>query len=242
MATGIVTPPRTTTPSKADVTLAGLISKATGLNVATVLTWITAENGPATNRLGLMKPGTQTLEVYPTVQAQAQAVSANLHTPTYAAVLSSGSSVADQLDAIAQSRWDIGHYTGGQGSPKPGVAFGTTLRGAAASLGYTLTNGGGGAAANGGSLLGGVGGAIGDVVHAPENAVKGVTGAIGDAASGVEGFIVNESAKALSYVVLTVLGIGLVFFGLLDLLGYSPRRVAGAMTPGPSMAKEDIPF
>jgi hypothetical protein len=72
------------------------------------------------------------------------------------------------------------------------------------------------------------------------------SGLLGGLGSGIEGDVV----KWIAYLVLTLAGVALVGFGLFELLGYSPSRVAGAVSPiaagqpgSSKLAKgEEIPF
>jgi hypothetical protein len=191
------------------------VAKKTGLSLAAVLAWVQAENGPNHNYLGIMVPGTQTLESYPTPEAAAAATVATLHEPRYASVLSTASQTNDpkvELAAIASSPWDTG-----KAGPKP--AYLQLLLGA-----LTSNSNNPGLATVPGS---------GDTAPSLSADFGGMFG-------GLEKWLQQESALALSYIVLVILGLAFVIFGALDTFGYSPGRVAGAVTKPP--VPDAIPF
>lgn len=77
----------------------------------------------------------------------------------------------------------------------------------------------------------------GPVASAVSGAISAVGGAVGDTVDavsggwlgGLESWVQKEATTALAYALFAFLGVALVGFGLLDLLGYSPRRVAGGV-------------
>jgi hypothetical protein len=199
----------------AKVTYATLISQKTGLSLAAVLAWVQGENGPADNFLGIMVPGTQTLERYATPEQGAAAVVQTLHEKRYAPVLATAASTNDpkvELAAIAASPWN------GSGTKADYLHL---------LLGSLTAN-------SNNPALAIVPGA-GDTAP-PLNIPNPLTGWVGD----LTGWLQKESSLALAYVVLTVLGLALVIFGGLDTFGYAPGRVAGGLKP--SVKPEPIPF
>lgn len=222
------------TPITADQqTFAQRVAAGSGLTLAAVLAWMHAENGPASNPLGLMIPGTQTLERYSSPTQAADAVVANLRTRLYQPVLDTVRAAPNdtkaQLAAIANSPWDAGHYTGGQHGPTPGVPWGTTLLGAHAAtevqaMGLTwgeIKQAAGMAASafpGGAAVQAGV-----DVTNKvkdyfdPKNWVKSLAG-----------WITGIATTGLAYVVLTALGLALVFVGLNEATGREATRYLAA--------------
>lgn len=215
------------------------VSQATGLSAATVAAWVHAENGPATDPLGIKTPGTTQLENFGNQQAAATATVNLLRTPAYSSVLDTAKSTSDpkqQLAAIANSPWDTGKV-----GPKP--AYLSLLLGSLKVVQPASST------SSGGGVLGGVGsalsaaatgdpvGAAGDLLHAAGVPVPGagILDPVGEATKWVSGV----AATGLAYFVLTVLGLVFVVVGALDAFGYSPARVAGGLRPKPT---EVIPF
>lgn len=77
----------------------------------------------------------------------------------------------------------------------------------------------------------------GPVATAVSGAVSGAGEKVGDAVNfvkggwlgGLEKWVQGEATTALAYALFAFLGVALIGFGLLDLLGYSPRRVVGGV-------------
>lgn len=225
------------TPLTADQqTFAQRVAVGTGLTLAAVLAWMHAENGPSYNPLGMMIPGTQTLEHYSSPEQAADAVIGNLRTRLYAPVLATVQAAPNdtkaQLAAIAQSPWDAGHYTGGQHGPAAGVPWGTTLLGAnaasqidAAGIGVTW------------GMVKQAMGMAGASFPTPVTAVAvpsetNAAGSVfdpGNWAKSIAGWITGVASTGLAYVVLTVLGLLLVFVGLNEATGREATRHLAAV-------------
>ena len=215
------------------------VAAGTGLTLAAVLAWMHAENGPITNPLNMMIPGTQTVQDYGTAANAADAVIGNLRTHLYTPVMDTvranpGDTKA-QLLSIAQSPWDAGRYTGSQnGKPAPGVPWGTTLLGALAA---NPASGGG---YFGSGIVSGAEDAAGAAAGAVSGAANSAAGFLNDYLNpkewvkGVTGWVTNQAATGLAYVVLTVLGVALVFIGLNEATG---REATRHLASGKSIAE-----
>jgi hypothetical protein len=218
--------PTQTPPQQRRVTVAQLaegISKGTGLTLAATLAWIRAENGPTDNLLGL-KDTSGNFRSFTNGADQAAAVVANLHTPLYKPVIDAAQNAPTntkaQLEAIAQSPWDAGHYTGSQtGTPTPGVPWGTTLIGALKSIGGPNLN-------NGDVVTSTFEGA--GTTQTPFDPLSSLTGWTKQLA----GWVNAEAATGLAYVVLTTLGITLVLIGVLEIFGHTPSEGAALALSG----------
>lgn len=157
-----------------------------------------------------------------------------------------------EIAAIGGSKWDAGHY-GGSGGKNLLAKFNDLFANGATSayvppsdatsITQTVGTGSAGDLKPGGSV-GDAGAAIAETPAAvADQAVNGWLG-------GLESWIKGAAPTGLAYVILTVLGIALVGFGLLEVLGYSPGRIArtalgpAAGAPGSSKlaAGDSIPF
>lgn len=199
---------------------ASIVAKGTGLQLATVYAWMRAEGGPVGNPLNI-GPG----DNYGSAPAAAAATVKALHEPAYQAVLTTAAGTTDpttELTAIADSPWDTG-----RAGPKPAylhLLLGSLAANQKDAWPLPLST------APADNLL-------------PAGTAGWVSGITAGWVSGITGWLTQESATALSYVVLTLLGLALVLFGLLDTFGYSPRRVVTA--PARALAAgggDDIPF
>jgi len=214
-------PPSRIPNQAAKVTYATAISNATGLSLAAVLAWVTGENGPGNNFLGVKDPTTGTIGPYATPEAGAAAAISVLRQPNMAAILTTAKATNDpkvELAAIASSPWDTG-----KAGPKPGYLQ--------LLLGALTSNSNNPALA----LVPGSGDTA-PPLNIP-NIPNPLTAWVGD----LTGWLQKESAVALAYFVLTMLGLAFVVFGALDTFGYSPARVAGGLKPS-SPVPDPIPF
>jgi hypothetical protein len=226
------------------------VSKGSGLSLATVLAWVLGENGPANNYLGVMVPGTQTLATYATpAQGAAGAVSV-LRQSNFKPVLATAAETDDpkvELAAIAASPWNGSGTKQGYLHLLLGTLSSLSGKKIDPATGQINAGGGGGGGFLSGVESAGIDAATGNPIGAATDVVGSVVGGlvpdslnpsswVGD----LTGWLQKESALALAYVVLTVLGLALVIFGGLDTFGYSPARAAAAVKSGP--LPEPIPF
>lgn len=212
--------PQGITPTRAR--FAVLVSKGTGLSLASVLAWIKAENGPDGNPLNI-GPGRN----YGTVDSAAQATISLLHSPTYAPVIAAAkqapNDLKSQLMAIAESPWDACRYRGtnpdGSCSTAPvGSLLLGTLKGITGVGVSTVTAQG---SVNTGSDSG-------------QGLLSGVGGLFGGLAKWIQG----EAATGLAYVIFAFLGVVLVVVGLLEVFGHTPSEgLALAATRGQSITR-----
>jgi hypothetical protein len=190
------------------------VSNKTGLTLATVYAWMHAENGPGFNYLGI-RDGAG-FASYATPQDAAAATVRVLNQPNMAPILLAAKQTDNpkvQLAAIAQSPWDTGRV-----GPKP--AYLQLLLGSLAAVTAKPQNAAAAAAPG-------------------TNTDPGQGVDFGGMFGGLEKWLQQESALALSYLVLVILGLVFVIYGALDTFGYSPARVAASAKPP---VPDPIPF
>jgi hypothetical protein len=186
------------------------VSDGTGISQTVVTAWVLSED-PADktdpkNPLNIKNPAYHGRDY---VDAAAKVVEL-LHTPRYAPVLAAAKvSDAATIDAIARSPWDEGHYAG-----KPGAAWGTLLRGV-----YERVKGKGVHATT----------TPGSIIPSIPNPIDAAKGAVGDAVGQATAWAEGAGLRALGYLTLTVLAVGLFLAGVVRLTGIGPGFVRGAM-------------
>jgi hypothetical protein len=236
-----------------------LKAKVTPATVKTLIGWQAGESGngelatsnnPLNTELDSTKypdiPGTSVPE-YPNLSKGVSETAATITgSPAFAGLLSALRQGVEPT-AAELAPWDPG---------SPG--YGANIENDIASATPNLTNSptvatspGGGGGGFLGSLLSGAetaGSAALDLEN-PLNLLEGAgSGAAnsltGDLFGGVESWIKGEAATGLAYIVLTFVGLAFVIFGVLELFGYSPKRVAGNVAGAvkPAAAAGDIPF
>lgn len=239
-------------------TFAKQVADQTGLNEKVVYAWTLAENRGDNhlNPLNIRNPQTHNFDPFPSTAAAARATAQLLLTSSNYTGIRRAAKSGDpsaQIDAIALSPWDAGHYRGGTSS------VGTTLRGAYASIGGSAQRAGAlpQVAAGRSAITPGERGQIGydpvtgiriggstgsDLIPGPGALLGGAAGEkvlrgpVGDAAKWIE----DKSLLALLYVTLTLLALLLVLGGLTRTTGLPlpVLRLGG----GSKAAAGEIPF
>jgi hypothetical protein len=219
------------------------VASAIGLELATVRTWVAAEGGPDDNPLNIMgwtASGQRYIRHFVTPAQAATATVNLLRKPTYVAVTGAARSgnVTTELKAIAHSPWEENQYRG-KTAIEGGLLFAAFhgLYGKApASSAATDTSAVAGTAEPAGW-------------HPTWTDPFGLKPWADRTAGGTTDWLLGlgpELAKALLYVVLTVLALVLGTLGLLRMIGASPTGIVRSLAPAKARTSgaqtDEIPF